>query len=137
MYYFQSPIFKAQYQPRVGGTTSPHLNIRDIKRLLVPSCKIAEQGIIVEEIESRLSVSDKIEETIEQNLQQAEALRQSILKKAFEGRLLSETELAEVRQEPDWEPASVLLEKIRSQKEVVDTVQPPAKKTARKGKKQA
>ena len=47
-----------------------------------------EQQQIVQEVESRLSVCDKIEETITDSLKQAEALRHSILKKAFEGRLL-------------------------------------------------
>jgi type I restriction enzyme S subunit len=47
-----------------------------------------EQHDIVQAIESRLSVADKMEENITQSLQQAEALRQSILKKAFEGRLV-------------------------------------------------
>jgi len=51
-------------------------------------CSIAEQNKIVQIIESRLSVADKMEESINQSLQQAEALRQSILKKAFEGRLI-------------------------------------------------
>ena len=40
-----------------------------------------------EEIESRLSVCDSIEKTVDTALQQAEAMRQSILKKAFEGEL--------------------------------------------------
>lgn len=47
-----------------------------------------EQQQIVQEIESRLSVCDKIEETITNSLKQAEALRQSILIKAFNGKLL-------------------------------------------------
>ncbi len=41
-----------------------------------------------QQIESRLSVADKIEKSLNQSLQQAEALRQSILKKAFEGKLI-------------------------------------------------
>ncbi len=51
------------------------------------SPSLEEQQQIVQEIESRLSVCDKIEETIIiiNSLKQAEALRQSILKKAFEG----------------------------------------------------
>jgi type I restriction enzyme S subunit len=53
----------------------------------LPLSPIEEQHNIVLEIESRLSVADKMEESITQSLQQAEALRQSILKKAFEGRL--------------------------------------------------
>ena len=47
-----------------------------------------EQHKVVEELESRLSVADKMEESIAQSLQQAEALRQSILKKAFSGELV-------------------------------------------------
>ena len=47
-----------------------------------------EQRNIVQAIESRLSIADKMEESITQSLQQAEALRQSILKKAFEGKLI-------------------------------------------------
>ena len=47
----------------------------------------AQQKVIVSEIESRLSVCDSIEKTVDTALQQAEAMRQSILKKAFEGRI--------------------------------------------------
>jgi len=55
----------------------------------IPLPPVEEQKKIIQEIESRLSVADKMEESINQSLQQAEALRQSILKKAFEGRLSS------------------------------------------------
>jgi len=53
---------------------------------------------------------------IDEALEKAEALRQSILKKAFEGKLLSERELAEVRSAEDWEPADVLLERVRAER---------------------
>jgi len=66
----------------VNLTQKGFLNIE----ISVPS--IDEQNKIVQEIESRLSVADKMEESITQSLQQAEALRQSILKKAFEGKLI-------------------------------------------------
>jgi type I restriction enzyme S subunit len=49
---------------------------------------IQEQYHIDQAIDSRLSVAGKMEESITQSLQQAEALRQSILKKAFEGKLI-------------------------------------------------
>lgn len=51
-------------------------------------CTLEEQQLIVSELESKLTVCDKIEETISESLQQAETLRQSILKKAFEGKLV-------------------------------------------------
>jgi type I restriction enzyme, S subunit len=60
----------------------------DIKQIPIPLASAKEQQLIVQEIVSRLSVCDKIEETINDSVKQAEALRQSILKKAFEGQLL-------------------------------------------------
>ena len=83
----------------------------------VPLAPVAEQRRIVVEIERRLSVCDKLEATILEALQKAEALRQSILKKAFEGKLLNEKELEEARNAPDWEPADKLLERIKTEKE--------------------
>lgn len=67
-----------------------------------------EQEQIVQEIESRLSICDQLEDTIMENLQKAEALRQSILKQAFEGKL--------VPQDPNDEPAEKLLERINQEK---------------------
>lgn len=75
-----------------------------------------DQHQIVQEIESRLSVCDKVEESIKESLIKAEALRQSILKKAFEGKLLSEEEIAKCKEDRDYEPASVLLQRIKAEK---------------------
>jgi type I restriction enzyme S subunit len=88
-------------------------NVRDAS-VLLPS--LEEQHQIVQEIESRLSVCDKVEESITESIEKAQALRQSILKKAFEGTLLSEEEISACKAAPDYEPASVLLEKIKSEK---------------------
>ena len=54
----------------------------------IPVAKLREQDITVIEIEEKMSICDSIEKTVDTALQQAEALRQSILKKAFEGRLV-------------------------------------------------
>ena len=70
------------------GAAQPNLNTDIIKNYLVPYCSLDEQQLIVDELEAKLTVCDKIEETISQSLQQAETLRQSILKKAFEGKLV-------------------------------------------------
>jgi len=71
-----------------SGGVQPNLNLGVVKKTLIPLPPIAEQQLIVSELESKLTVCDKIEETISQSLQQAETLRQSILKKAFEGKLV-------------------------------------------------
>ena len=76
----------------------------------LPSLEIQHQ--IVQEIESRLSVCDKVEESITVSLEKAKALRQSNLKKAFEGRLLSKAEVSACKVAPDYEPASALLARI-------------------------
>ena len=83
-------------------------------QIKVPS-KI-EQLQIVQEIESRLSVCDNVGESITESLEKAKALRQSILKKAFEGTLLSVEEIAACKAAKDYEPASVLLKKIKAEK---------------------
>lgn len=88
MYFFQSPLFKSQYQPLIMGTTAQHLNIKDIRKFKIVTCPPDEQQQIVSEIERRLSVCDQLETTIAHSLQQAATLRQSILKRAFEGRLV-------------------------------------------------
>lgn len=72
------------------GAVKAGLNLDEIKNFPVPLATLIEQQQIVLEIETRLSVADKLEETITQSLQQAEALKQSVLKKAFEGKLLVE-----------------------------------------------
>lgn len=71
-----------------NGTTVESIESSLLKNYSIPICHDKEQHEIVQEIESRLSVADKIAENITQNLQQAEALRQSILKKAFSGELI-------------------------------------------------
>ncbi|NOQ47735.1 MAG: restriction endonuclease [Methanococcoides sp.] len=94
----------------------PNLNLGIIENTVFPLCSLLEQHSIVTEIETRLSVCDKVEQDIEENLKIAEALRQSILKRAFEGKLLNKRELEEVHSAPDWEPAELLLERIRAEK---------------------
>ena len=80
----------ARYQiEQMAKSTSGvnNINSDEICRICLPVCGIDLQKEIIREIEARLSVCDSIEKTVDTTLQQAEAMRQSILKQAFEGRL--------------------------------------------------
>jgi len=88
-YLFQSPILQRHIEKSKKATAQANLFLGPIKNLDVIVCSLEEQEQIVSELESKLTVCDKIEETISQSLQQAETLRQSILKKAFEGKLVN------------------------------------------------
>lgn len=86
VYYFL--LLNYDHTRRVGsGNNQKALNKERVKALRIPFPSFPEQNFIVAEIESRLSVCDQIEATVNTALQQAEAMRQSILKQAFEGRL--------------------------------------------------
>lgn len=66
------------------ATAQKNINLTTLENLIVPYCSLDEQQYIVREIEGRLSVCASIDATVTTVLQQADALRRSILKKAFE-----------------------------------------------------
>ena len=89
-YFSQTRAAKNYFFKHGKQTTNlASINLTILSNLPLPLCAIKEQQLIVDELESKLTVCDKIEETISQSLQQAETLRQSILKKAFEGKLIN------------------------------------------------
>ena len=80
----------ARYQiEQMAKSTSGvnNINSDEICRINLPVCDIDMQRAIIQEVEARLSVCDSIQKTIDTALQQAEAMRQSILKQAFEGKI--------------------------------------------------
>lgn len=87
MYYFWFAAQTGKLNPFFTGMGIKHLTGQSLVKVPVPTARKEEQDLIVQEIESRLSVCDSIEKTVDTALLQAEAMRQSILKKAFEGRL--------------------------------------------------
>jgi len=89
----------------ISGVQHPRTNYNVLSQFIIPLPPLTEQQKIVEEIERRFSVTDEVEKAIDNSLKQAERLRQSILKKAFEGKL--------VPQDPNDEPADKLLERVR------------------------
>ena len=118
-YYFESMFLKSLYKIHAHGATMEIINLGIIRDLPFPFCSTQEQNQIVREIETRLSVCNKLETTIAEALQKSETLRQSILKKSFEGKLLSKKELEEARNAPDWEPAEKLFERIKAEKKII------------------
>lgn len=112
-YLLNSEVIQAQFRKITKGTTRPRMNLTIMRDTIIPICSIEEQTQIVAAIESRISVCENIEANIEEALEKAEALRHSILKKAFEGKLLSKEELEVCKQEDDWEPSEKLLKRIK------------------------
>lgn len=88
VYLFQGGKVRQQVFDLCSGSSRAFLNQTILNSLDFPFCPLEEQHRIVDTLASKLTICDKIEETITQSLQQAETLRQSILKKAFEGKLV-------------------------------------------------
>ncbi len=87
MHYLNSPRLTNYVASVTGGSASPHINVGDIKQFQIPHPSMLRQKEIVDFIESRLSICDSIAHTVNTALQKAEAMRQSILKQAFEGNI--------------------------------------------------
>ena len=102
------------------GVGIHHLGAQRAETWVVGIPPLADQRRIVAEVERRLSVIQQAAVVVEASLQRAGRLRQSILKRAFAGQL--------VPQDPDDEPASVLLERIRVQREAEHAAASASKK---------
>jgi type I restriction enzyme, S subunit len=119
---------KEELERFAPATAQKNINLEILSEVAIPLPPLAEQHRIVAEGDRRLSVIDELETVIATNLKRAERLRQSILKRAFEGKL--------VFQDPSDEPASVLLERIRTecqveQKTTAKAVSRPSQKSKR------
>ena len=93
---------------KTDGVNQSNINGEKLVNYPFPFCSLSEQKLIVDILDSKLSEVDQLEQTILTSIQQAESLRQSILKKAFSGQL--------VAQDASDEPASVLLARIKMEK---------------------
>ncbi|MFB0843378.1 restriction endonuclease subunit S [Paenibacillus oleatilyticus] len=109
-YYSQTKLAKNYFYKNAKQTVNlASINMTVLSNLVIPIPSQLEQIKIVEEIESRFSICEKLEEAINLSLKQADQLRQSIFQKAFEGKL--------VPQDPNDEPVELLLERIRKMRE--------------------
>ncbi|MBZ0180120.1 MAG: restriction endonuclease subunit S [Melioribacteraceae bacterium] len=92
-YFFKSEIGQKSILSSSKGGAQQFIGLTELRNWLVPKIDIAVQTQIVEEIERRFSVADKMEVAIDESLKKSEALRQSILKQAFEGKLVQNSAL--------------------------------------------
>lgn len=121
-WYLKSQIGRKELLKNMRGATKIGLGLDDIRGTFVPDVTESEASQVVAMIKSRLSVCDKLEHLIDETLEKTQALRQSILKKAFSGRL--------VPQGPIDESAENLLKRIKTEQEIVIM----KSKSKRKGK---
>ena len=106
-HFLNSPIGQTQIFGTQSGVTRQGLNYEQVRRLKIPLAPLMEQNEIVTKIEATYTATGQVEKTIRQNINHVEYLRQSILKEAFGGKLVS--------QDPDDEPAEKLLERIKAE----------------------
>lgn len=107
--YFQSTTFGSRMiNELVYGVGRPVLSLENMREAAVAMPSLEEQKIIIKEIDSQFSIIEKLEIEVNNGITKTEALRQSILKRAFEGKL--------IEQSPNDEPATELLKRIQTEK---------------------
>ncbi|HPT06973.1 MAG TPA: restriction endonuclease subunit S, partial [Candidatus Omnitrophota bacterium] len=108
MYQIMSTFFQKRLERAKTGTTVAGISSRNFKKVSFKFCSLEEQAKIVEKIESRFERAKVLENAVEQGLEKIERLKKSILKKAFEGKL--------VEADSNDEPVEILLERIKKEK---------------------
>jgi type I restriction enzyme S subunit len=106
--FLRSPKGKDLALAAVKAVAQPSLSMATIRQIPIALPSTSEQERIVSVLDELLSVIDRAETEIDDQLKKSDALRQSVLKKAFSGKL--------VAQDPNDEPASVLLKRIKGEK---------------------
>jgi len=96
-----------QVDSYIYGAGRPHLSFEQLRMLAIPIIPKTEQAEIVNRVEQALSKADAVEATLDAQSRAAKALKQAVLKTAFEGNL--------VPQNPNDEPASELLKRIKEE----------------------
>jgi len=115
--YLNSPSHgQAQYRDWIYGEGRPHLSLDHLRETAIALPSLEEQHEIVRRVEALFKLADAIEKRVAAATLRAEKLTQAILAKAFRGELVpTEAELAR-REGREYEPASVLLERIKAER---------------------
>ena len=103
------PGVRAQIEAKAKSTSGVNnISAKELQELSVPICSLAEQAEVIRILDTCLEAAEVLNMEIDANLARADALRQSILKRAFAGQL--------VPQDPEDEPAAVLLARIQAER---------------------
>jgi type I restriction enzyme, S subunit len=104
-YAIRSPLLQLQINERITQTAQANIFQNKIKTLIFPLPPQSEQQIIVQELDYRFSIIDEFNNRIDKNIKISNYLRQSILRSAFKGMLVS--------QNPNDGQASTIIEQIK------------------------
>lgn len=122
--YWNAPQTAARISSVASSTSGLYtLSVSKIGAIPIQLPPLEEQRRIVAEVERQLSIVDATHAAIDRALERSKRLRRSILERAFTGRL--------VPQDPDDEPASVLLERIRAERAAQPHQRRPSRRRAR------
>lgn len=108
MYFLSSLIGKKHIACFTQSSAQGSISMDSIRKIAIPIPSSKEQNKIVEILESRFTLIDNLEKSIQKSFKDIAIFKQSILKKAFEGKLIA--------QDSTDEPANLLLQKIRIEK---------------------
>lgn len=107
--FLKSSVLNTLIRRDMKGVGITRITLTQLKSFIFPTCSLLEQIEIVKEIEKHTSIINKLETVVQKSVKESKRLRQSILKQAFEGKL--------VEQDSYDESAEILLEKIAKAKE--------------------
>ena len=116
------------WRVKTDGVSQSNINAQKLGKFELPFCSLKEQREVVRRINSLFLVANRLKQNYKEAKAYLDQLDRSILAKAFRGEL--------VPQDPNDEPASVLLERIRAEREKLDTKKKAKGKTEKKSRKE-
>jgi len=127
-YFLNSPLAIKYFQSRIVDVARANLSLKDVSEIPIPYCERNKQLDIIQKLESQYTLIENLEKAIKKSLNDIEVFRHSVLKRAFEGKLLI--------QNPLDEPAILLIKKIGIEKEAYIKFQTETEKLKPQKKRQ-
>jgi type I restriction enzyme, S subunit len=125
--YYMNSVARSHVNEKQVGVALIHFNTKSMAQLPIPIAPYKEQEEIIGRVQKLFNSADLIEQQYKEAKKYLDQLNQSILAKAFRGEL--------VPQDPDDEPASVLLERIRAEREKLNNGKQKSQRTSKRKSK--